>query len=224
MKEVEICDGLKIVNVDGHELQSIKEKDDSFESGTKSILESLEWFAEDLEDKYEYEGKVPYEKLYFVLKQVISSGVSNQEVREAIVTGCLNETMTYKAREKKAAEEKPKAKAKKVNNKYDINISALTLYAKTHGTEEIAKHFGFVNTKSCRAFLKNHNIKWVKSAGGCPYSVMPENPEVVIKVAKDMRLNELAKMFGVGKTTMLRYLQVNNIEYKRIDRYAKNSK
>lgn len=204
-----INDSLEVVNVDNTRLRQMIKYNNTLENGALQVLEGLDDFCEVLLEKYN--GSVPYDKLFYALRQVISSALENDDVRNAIITGVINEKKPIKI----PVQVNKVATIKKQNKtKLDINISALSNYAKSHNIHEITEHFNFDTVHRARCYLKYHHINWVHGTPGCrPNETI--DLDTLKRVAKNMRLSELANMYGKTQQAMGMYLLRHNIEYIR---------
>lgn len=214
MTDVKVCEGLKIINVNQKQLETLKQMDNPLDVGASAILEGLELFADELLDKYSYDAKVPYEKLFFALKQLITSGVDNGSVRDAILTGVIVET-----KEGVPVNRQPKKVEVKEVIKYVTkestkrNKSAIAKYAKTHTLADIQEHFGFVSYNAAKTYMSYHNIPFVKRSKGRTGINLDVNQVRIL--AADMRLCELTRTFNCSKDQMMYFCRKNHIDYKR---------
>ena len=77
--------GFKIVNVDNSQLDKLKKEPNAFDNGAEKVLESLELFIDDLEARYYYDSKIPYENMFNALKCVVKSAQESVNIRNAII-------------------------------------------------------------------------------------------------------------------------------------------
>lgn len=214
MSEMKVCEGLEIINVDGHYLETLKKTKNTIETGASQILEGLDMFAEDLLDKYEDEPSVPYEKLFYALKQVISSALENESVRDAIMTGVITETKDG-IPVLKQPKKKVEVKVVYVSSKPKIkrNKSAITNYAKTHTVKEIYEHFNFYTINSTYKYLIQNGISYKKQEVKGKKKII--DVEKLVKLAPEMTLSELARSLAVSRQCVYRYCKNHNIIYKK---------
>lgn len=216
MSEMKVCEGLEIINVDGHYLETLKKTSNTIETGASQILEGLDLFAEDLLDKYEEEPKVPYEKLFYALKQVITSALENQSVRDAIMTGVITETkdgIPVLKQPKKNTE--VKIEYVYVNHRPRVlrNKSAISNFAKTHTVKEVCEHFNFYSLNSTYKYLISNKINYKKQDTFGKKNTFDVNK--LVRLAPDMTLTELARTLAVTKQCIYQYCKNHKINYKR---------
>lgn len=210
--DLEINECLEIINADNTVFQDMKKYNDTIENGAISILQGLEEFCDCMLEKYEEKAEVPYDKLFCALKQVITSALDNEKVCQALMTGIISErkqgieTITV---QKKATIKK---EVKKTKNKINQNLAAVSHYAKNHTIREICEHFKFNSVEECRNYCYYYklNFKRSTSSGNKKY-----DEEKIRTLAKDMRLCELARTFGVTINAMGMYCLRHNITCKK---------
>lgn len=217
MSEVKVCEGLELININGHELETIRDSNNTFDFGAISILEGLQFLIEDgLLAEYDYEDDIPYDRLFDSLKQLIISACDNEDVRAGILTGALKlGTQSFSASSSKKIQTK-----RSCRKPVQRNLSAISLYAKTHNISEITEKYDFVNTKQCSNYLRHHGVEWVRNSKGGKVTQLYSSTEQIRKIAPGMRLYELASIYGVKNGTMLCFLRANNINYKKVDKHG----
>lgn len=165
---MKVCEGLEIVNVDESYLRTLKTENNTLECGASQILEGLSLFVEDLLDKYEDEA--PYDKLFYAVKQVITSASENSSVRDAIMTGIITETKEgVPVIKKPKPVQPPKVVVYACKKKTRRNVSAVSKYAKTHTINEICEHFKFKTRSAAKSYLVYHNIEYKRDTPGPQY-------------------------------------------------------
>lgn len=208
---MKVCEGLEVINIDGHYLETLKKTSNNIDTGASCILDGLSLFAEQELAKYDYEPTVPYDKLFFALKQIIESALENDSVRDAIMTGVINTTKDGipVARQAKKPEPEVKIIYKEIKPR---NKSAITKFAKTHTLKEVQEHFEFTSRNSVKEYMRRNKIEFVHSSAGRPSIQLPVDK--VKTLAQSMRLCELVRTFGCTKRQMMYFCQKNNISYK----------
>lgn len=195
---VEVTTGLVVENENRYKLEMLRRNNNTLDNGAIQILEGLDMFIEDLLVKYEDEPEIPYEKLFYALKQVVGSAYEKKEVRDAVMTGII--------REKGSGVCVPKRKV--VEKKTDKNLSAIRLFAKNHTLAEISEHFKFSTKERCGSYLRYHHIEYKKGV------YHRGDIDSIRKMAKKMRLIELAYTFGESKQSMWKLCKYHGIEYQ----------
>lgn len=204
--DLAINENLEIVNADKSRLENMRRYNNTIDNGAISILEGLEEFCDCMLEKYEEQPRIPYEKLFCALKQVISSALDNDDIRDAIMTGIISEKRN---REIIAVEEDlPKAKAKRTEEE----VEEIREYAANHNKAEIMKKFNFDSITQTRNFLNYHKIKSILSA---TKTTDEKELERVRELAKNLKLGEIAKICGKTSQAMGMYLMRHHIEYVR---------
>lgn len=201
MTEVE--NGFKVVNVDNTQLNKLKRDNNTLDCGAEKVLESLDLFCEDLEDKYSYVGSVPYENMFNALRCVIRSAYENEQVRNAILTGIIQETSEVRVTPKQK-----KAEPKK--DKVILNMHEVMRYSVNHTISETAEYFGSTR-EQMKNFINTHKLPFIKDKSG-KKSVIDE--ETVRRLAPTTRVTDLAKLFMVSRPAMSRYLKAHGIKCK----------
>ena len=193
--------GCKIINVDNSQLDKLKKSTNAFDCGAEKILESLELFIDDLEAKYYYDAKIPYENMFNALKCVVKSAQESTNIRNAIMTGIIQEVQSEKTEVRKPVKSEPKVKIA-------LNVDEVREYAKDKTLSQIAEHFG-VSKSRAKNFVYWHKIKYKFSKDGrkCKYDV-----EKIKKLAPDMTISELAKMFMCPPNSMYQLVHRNGIK------------
>lgn len=199
--------GLKIVNVDNSQLDKLKKKPNAFDNGAEKVLESLELFIDDLEARYYYDSKIPYENMFKALKCVVKSAQESMNIRNAIMTGIIQEVPTEKInikREVVKEVKQPKAKVK-------LDVGEVREYAKGRTLSDIAAYFG-VDKSYIKNFVNWHNIEYQFSKSGrkALYSV-----EDIKKLAQSMSVSEIAKVYMVSDDRISKFLKRNGIVCKK---------
>lgn len=197
---VEVTKGLMISNVNNHKLEMLRKNNNTLDNGAVQILEGLYLFVDDLLAKYEDEPEIPYKKLFFALKQIIGSAYDKKEVRDAVMTGIIQE--------KGYGHDINDCHKEKKEHKNTKNIEEIRVYAKNHKLGEISKQFGFETNEKCYSYLRYHKIEYINH--------MPKeskNIEAIKKMAKTLRLTELANTFGMSKQNMYIFCKSHNIQY-----------
>lgn len=198
--------GCKIVNVDNSQLNTLRQSDNAFDNGAEKILESLDLFVEDMEAQAQYDSRIPYENMFNALKCVIKSAQENEKIRNAIMTGIIQEVPV-----KNVKAERKEAPVKKQREKRDLNVEEVRDFAKGKTLNEIADHFNV-----SRAYIKNytnwHKIEYKLDKSGRKSKF---DLEAIKKIAPDMTLSELAKTFMTSTGTMNMFLKRNGIQCRK---------
>lgn len=194
-------DGVKVTCIDNAELNRLKRSENALDCGAERVLEALELFIDDLEAKHYYNTTVPYEKMFNALKCVISSSKENQKIRDAIMTGIIEEA---------SGPVKPvEPKAREIR-KVVLNLEEVKAYAKDKTLTETAEYFGCTRSE-IKAFVQYHNIDYKRSQKGPTSSV---NEDAVRKAAEMMTLTELSSFFRCTKQAMYIFCKRRGISYK----------
>ncbi len=194
--DLEINNGLEVVNIDMSRLQEMKKYNNTIENGALSILEGLDEFCNCMLEKYKDE-EVPYDKLFTALKQVISSALDNEYVLNAVLTGVICEKRV-----------KREVKPTRVPER---NQRAITNYAKAHTLKEITEHFNFKSEEQARNYLNYKKINYVRSKKrSASYDI-----EKLKYLAEKIKGRELAKMYGVSTNAMFMLCKRHNIKYRK---------
>lgn len=199
--------GFKIVNVDNSQLDKLKKEPNAFDNGAEKVLESLELFIDDLEARYYYDSKIPYENMFNALKCVVKSAQESVNIRNAIMTGIIQEVPSEKVkieREEVKVVKQPKARVK-------LDVEEVREYAKGKTLAEIAAHFGVEKTY-IKNFVNWHKIEYEFSKSGrkALYSV-----EDIKKLAQSMSVSEIAKVYMVSDDRISKFLKRNGITCKK---------
>ena len=195
-------DGVKVSCIDNAELNRLRRSENTLDRGAERVLEALELFIDDLEAKYYYNPKIPYESMFNALKCVISSSKENQKIRDAIMTGIIEEASgPVKKVEPKVRETK----------KVVLNLEEVAAYCKDKTLTETAEYFGCTRAE-IKSFVQYHNIDYVRSQKGPASSI---NEDAVKKAAEMMTLTELASFFRCTKQAMYIFCKRKGIDYKR---------
>ena len=199
--------GLKIVNVDNSQLDKLKKEPNAFDNGAEKVLESLELFIDDLEARYYYDSKIPYENMFKALKCVVKSAQESMNIRNAIMTGIIQEVPTEKTnikREVAKEVKQPKAKVK-------LDVDEVREYAKGRTLSDIAAYFG-VDKSYIKNFVNWHDIEYQFSKSGrkALYSV-----EDIKKLAQSMTVSEIAKVYMVSDDRISKFCKRNGITCKK---------
>lgn len=195
-------DGVRVTNIDNSELNRLKRSENALDCGAERVLEALELFIDDLEAKHYYKTSIPYEKMFNALKCVISSSKENQKIRDAIMTGIIEEAS--------GPVEKYEPKVREVR-KVVLNVEDVSKYVKEHTIAESSEYFGCTKSEM-KAFVQYHNIDYKRSQKG-PTSTV--NESAVRKAAEMMTLTELANFFRCTKQAMYIFCKRRGIEYRR---------
>jgi len=199
--------GFKIVNVDNSQLDKLKKEPNAFDNGAEKVLESLELFIDDLEARYYYDSKIPYENMFNALKCVVKSAQESVNIRNAIMTGIIQEVPSEKVkieREEEKVVKQPKARVK-------LDVEEVREYAKGKTLAEIAAHFG-VEKQYIKNFVNWHNIEYQFSKSGRKplYSV-----EDIKKLAQSMTVSQIAKVYMVSDDRISKFCKRNGITCKK---------
>lgn len=195
-------DGVKVSCIDNAELNRLKRSENALDCGAERVLEALELFIDDLEAKYYYKSSIPYENMFNALKCVISSSKENQKIRDAIMTGIIEEAS--------GPVTKAEPKIREVR-KVVLNLEEVKSYVKDKTLTEAAEHFGCTRSE-IKAFVQYHNIDYKRSQKG-PTSTV--NEDAVRKAAEMMTLTELASFFRCTKQAMYIFCKRRGIDYRR---------
>ena len=199
--------GFKIVNVDNSQLDKLRKEPNAFDNGAEKVLESLELFIDDLEARYYYDSKIPYENMFNALKCVVKSAQESMNIRNAIMTGIIQEVPVEKAkieREEIKTEKQPKEKVK-------LDVEEVREYAKDRTLSDVAAHFG-VEKQYIKNFVNWHNIEYQFSRSGrkALYSV-----EDIKKLAQSMTVSQIAKVYMVSDDRISKFCKRNGITCKK---------
>ena len=200
--------GFKIVNVDNSQLDKLKKEPNAFDNGAEKVLESLELFIDDLEARYYYDSKIPYENMFNALKCVVKSAQESVNIRNAIMTGIIQEVPS----EKKVKIEREEVKVVKQPKKnVKLDVEEVREYVKNRTLREAAAHFG-VEKQYIKNFVNWHNIEYQFSKSGrkALYSV-----EDIKKLAQSMSVSEIAKVYMVSDDRISKFLKRNGITCKK---------
>lgn len=195
-------DGVKVSCIDNAELNRLKRSENALDCGAERVLEALELFIDDLEAKYYYKSSIPYENMFNALKCVISSSKENQKIRDAIMTGIIEEASGP------VTKAEPKVRE---TRKVVLNLEEVKSYVKDKTLTEAAEHFGCTRSE-IKAFVQYHNIDYKRSQKG-PTSTV--NEDAVRKAAEMMTLTELASFFRCTKQAMYIFCKRRGIDYRR---------
>ena len=193
--------GCKIINVDNSQLDKLKKSTNAFDCGAEKILESLELFIDDLEAKYYYDAKIPYENMFNALKCVVKSAQESTNIRNAIMTGIIQEVQSEKTEVRKPVRIENKVKV-------TLEVEEVREYAKDKTISQIAEHFE-VSKSYIKNFVNWHKIKYEFSKNGRKHKY---DVEKIKQLAPDMTISELAKMFMVSPDTMGKFIHRNGIK------------
>ena len=198
--------GFKVVNVDDSMLNKLRRNNNTLDCGAEKVLESLDLFCDDLKDKYSYEGKIPYENMFNALRSVIKGAYENENVRNAIITGIIQETSPVKT---KVEEPKPQ-KQEVATERVSLDKEEVRVFAKDHTLSECAEHFGCTRRQMMN-FVSWHKIDFIRVQNGRKSSL---NELSVRSIAPQMTLKELAALFKVTPHCMGMYLKRHGIKHK----------
>lgn len=183
-----------VTNCDNAEIKSLK-KENNFEKGLIKILEGLSFYIEDLEDFYEEEGDLPYEKLYNSLKILIDTAIESEKIRSGLLTGIVMP--------------KSRDKSKDTSNFCHLGtLEEIREFAKTHTRVQIMKEFKFVSQLSFYRFMSKNKIDYIRTR----YVRYDENE--IRNLAKEYTLAALAKFLSMDCSNLQKYLKKHNISYK----------
>lgn len=137
---MKVTDNIDIINIDNDKLEELR-KTNSLDIGAYQILEGLDLFLSDVLDKYaelkETKNKdIPYKEIVISIYSLINSAVEKPDVREAMMTGLLTHSDSF--RKKKLSFIKNCAKSMQLSELAAIfNVSKQTMftYCKTHNIE-----------------------------------------------------------------------------------------
>ena len=199
-------DGFKIVNVDNGKLEQLRRDNNNLDTGALKILESLDLFCEDLADNCEYSNQASYQKLFNSLRTVIKSAYENEKIRNAVMTGIIQDTpkVEYKS-ERKVAEKVSGAREK------SLDKQEVAEYLKEHNLSEAAEYFE-VTRPQIKNYADWHKIEYKLEKRGPKTNL---NREKIMQVSNEMTIKELAALFNVKVETMAKYCSRNNIPHKR---------
>lgn len=195
-------DGVKVSCIDNAELSRLQRSENALDCGAEKVLEALELFIEDLEAKHYYKSSIPYENMFNALKCVISSSKENQKIRNAIMTGIIEEAS--------GPVKKIEPRVREVR-KVVLDLEEVTSYVKDKTLSEAAEYFGCTRSE-IKAFVQYHNIDYKRSQKG-PTSAV--NEDAVRKAAEMMTLTELASFFRCTKQAMYIFCKRRGIDYRR---------
>lgn len=199
-------DGFKIVNVDNGKLEKLRRDNNNLDTGALKILESLDLFCEDLADNCEYSNQVSYQKLFNSLRTVIRSAYENEKIRNAVMTGIIQDTPKVDYRTKKKVAEKVSGFREKQLNKNEV-----AEYVREHTLSEAAEYFEVTRTQ-IKNYVDWHKIEYKLEKRGPKTNL---NKEKIMQVSSEMTIRELAALFNVKVETMAKYCSRNNIPHKR---------
>ena len=198
-------DGFKIVNVDNGKLEKLRRDSNNLDTGALKILESLDLFCEDLADSCEY-TQISYKKLFDSLRTVIRSAFENEKIRNAVMTGIIQDTPKIEIKKTAKVIDKPRSVREKALNETEVKE-----FSPTHTLSESAVHFG-VTKEQIRNYVIWHNIEYVNDKAGRKGSL---DKEKVLKVSNELTVKELAALFNVKVETMVKFCYRNNIPHKK---------
>ena len=201
MTEVE--NGFKIVNVDNSQLEKLRSSINAFDCGAEKVLESLELFIDDLEAMYYYDSSVPYENMFNALKCVVKSAQESVNIRNAIMTGIIQEVPSEKKVETRVKE----PAVKKVSQKKTLDVGEVREYARGKTVSEIAEHFG-VPVQYIKNFVSWHKIEYELGKAGRKALY---NEEDVRKLAESMSVSEIAKVYMVSPDRIRKFIKRHGI-------------
>lgn len=204
MTDVE--NGFKVVNADNSKLNQLRRNNNTIDCGAEKVLESLDLFCEDLEDKYKYEGNVSYRNMFKALRCVIKSAYESKGVRDAIITGIIQETSSLQ--DSKAEVEQ---KETKKLSKTELDEDSVREYAAEHTLTECAEYFDCTRER-IKNFVLWHKIEYVHAKAGKKPSI---NETALKAVASDMTVKQLAALFKTTKACMNMYLKRHGIQCKK---------
>lgn len=199
-------DGFKIVNVDNGKLEKLRRDSNNLDTGALKILESLDLFCEDLADSCDYATQVSYQKLFNSLRTVIKCACENEKIRNAVMTGIIQDTPDTEIKKQTTVTEKIYGVRQK-----DLNENEVREFSRTHTLSESAKYFG-ITKEQIKNYVNWHNIEYVNDKSGRKGSL---DKEKVLKVSRELTVKELAALFNVKVGTMAKFCDRNNIPHKR---------
>lgn len=199
-------DGFTVVNVDNGKLNELRRTSNTLDCGALKILESLDLFCEDLIDNCECTNQTSYRKLFDSLRTLIKSAYENEKLRNAVMTGIIQDTPKSEIKAVKTVESKSGVRER------DLNKDEVTAYSKDHTISESAEHFE-ISRSQMKTYIAWHHIPFVPEKSGRKSVI---NKEQVLKVSKDLTVKELAALFRVSNETMAKYCQRNHIPHKAV--------
>lgn len=199
-------DGFKIVNVDNGKLEKLRRDSNNLDTGALKILESLDLFCEDLADSCDYATQVSYQKLFNSLRTVIKCACENEKIRNAVMTGIIQDTPNTEIKKQTTVTEKIYGVRQK-----DLNENEVREFSRTHTLSESAKYFG-ITKEQIKNYVNWHNIEYVNDKSGRKGTL---DKEKVLKVSRELTVKELAALFNVKVGTMAKFCDRNNIPHKR---------
>lgn len=199
-------DGFKIVNVDNGKLEKLRRDSNNLDTGALKILESLDLFCEDLADSCDYATQISYQKLFNSLRTVIKCACENEKIRNAVMTGIIQDTPNAEIKKTTTVTEKIYGVRQK-----DLNENEVREFSRTHTLSESAKYFG-ITKEQIKNYVNWHNIEYVNDKSGRKGTL---DKEKVLKVSRELTIKELAALFNVKVGTMAKFCDRNNIPHKR---------
>lgn len=191
--------GFKVVNVDNSKLERAR-RNGNLDTGAIMVLESLDLYCEDLKDAYEASNKIEYGKMFDSLQCVIRSALESEKIRNAIMTGIIQDTSKQRIYEQ--------CKKEEAKVKVTLNVEDVTEFAADHNLSETAKYFG-VTTIKMRKYLNYHKIDYIKRG-----AVEADKEKKIRQYAPDMTIKELASLFCVKYAAMAKYVERKGIKCK----------
>lgn len=205
---MEVCKGINIINVDNKRLSELKRQNNNFDDGVIAVLESLDFLIDDLVDRYEYESKVPYEKILTVVQTVIRGAYEREGVRNALITGLVttdDEETPNEVKKEKVIKESTKQTEALAGRKPIVKEDVIE-FGKGRTIQEIYTAFEFSNWSATYGYCKYHNVQFVK----CKKT--PANFERMKELLKIMSISEVAQVLGCSKVNVCKIAKKYSLE------------
>lgn len=205
---MEVCKGINIINVDNERLSELKRQNNNFDDGVIAVLESLDFLIDDLVDRYEYESKVPYEKILTVVQTVIRGAYEREGVRNALITGLVttdDEETSNEVKKEKVVKKEVK-QTEILPNRKPVVEEEVVEFGNGRTVQEIYTMFDFPNWAAAYNYCKYRNVQFVK------HKKIPANFEKMKELLKIMSISEVAQVLGCSKVNVCKIAKKYSLE------------
>lgn len=205
---MEVCKGINIINVDNERLSELKRQNNNFDDGVIAVLESLDFLIDDLVDRYEYENKVPYEKILTVVQTVIRGAYEREGVRNALITGLVttdDEETSNEVKKEKVVKKEVK-QTETLPNRKPVVEEEVVEFGNGRTVQEIYTMFDFPNWAAAYNYCKYRNVQFVK------HKKIPANFEKMKELLKIMSISEVAQVLGCSKVNVCKIAKKYSLE------------
>lgn len=205
---MEVCKGINIINVDNERLSELKRQNNNFDDGVIAVLESLDFLIDDLVDRYEYESKVPYEKILTVVQTVIRGAYEREGVRNALITGLVttdDEETSNEVKKEKVVKKEVK-QTETLPNRKPVVEEEVVEFGNGRTIQEIYTMFDFPNWAAAYNYCKYRNVQFVK------HKKIPANFEKMKELLKIMSISEVAQVLGCSKVNVCKIAKKYSLE------------